>query len=301
MRFAKLANFVHLQKFDLKTKNEKLMREITVAHSPDSDDAFMFYALANNKIDTGDLKFVNILSDIETLNQKAFEGVYDVTAISFHAYAYVSDKYILLPCGASMGVGYGPILVAKKKFDMSELKNLTVGVPGILTSAFLVLKIFEPNLNYKVIQFDKIIEAVVNGEVDAGLLIHEGQLTYSNFGLEKVFDFGKWWSKETGLPLPLGGNAIKRELGEDLIKRVARYLRDSIKYAIDNKDEALEYALQFARGMSIELADEFVRMYVNELTLDYGEDGRKAVELFLDMGFEKGVIPKKVKVEFVEY
>ncbi len=301
MRFAKLANFVHLQKFDLKTKNEKLMREITVAHSPDSDDAFMFYALANNKIDTGDLKFVNILSDIETLNQKAFEGVYDVTAISFHAYAYVSDKYILLPCGASMGVGYGPILVAKKKFDMSELKNLTVGVPGILTSAFLVLKIFEPNLNYKVIQFDKIIEAVVNGEVDAGLLIHEGQLTYSNFGLEKVFDFGKWWSKETGLPLPLGGNAIKRELGEDLIKRVARYLRDSIKYAIDNKDEALEYALQFARGMSIELADKFVRMYVNELTLDYGEDGRKAVELFLDMGFEKGVIPKKVKVEFVEY
>ncbi len=277
------------------------MREITVAHSPDSDDAFMFYALSNNKIDTGDLKFVNILSDIETLNRKAFEGVYDVTAISFHAYAYVSDKYILLPCGASMGVGYGPILVAKRKFDVSELKNLTVGVPGTLTSAFLVLKIFEPNLNYKVIQFDKIIEAVVNGEVDAGLLIHEGQLTYSNYGLEKVFDFGKWWSEKTGLPLPLGGNAIKVELGEDLIKRVARYLRDSIKYAIDNKDEALECALQFARGMNIELADKFVRMYVNELTLDYGEDGRKAIQLFLDMGFEKGVLPKKVRVEFAEY
>ncbi len=277
------------------------MREITVAHSPDSDDAFMFYALSNNKIDTGDLKFVNILSDIETLNRKAFEGVYDVTAISFHAYAYVSDKYILLPCGASMGVGYGPILVAKRKFDVSELKNLTVGVPGTLTSAFLVLKIFEPNLNYKVIQFDKIIEAVVNDEVDAGLLIHEGQLTYLNYGLEKVFDFGRWWSEKTGLPLPLGGNAIKVELGEDLIKRVARYLRDSIKYAIDNKDEALEYALQFARGMNIELADKFVRMYVNELTLDYGEDGRKAIQLFLDMGFEKGVLPKKVRVEFAEY
>lgn len=277
------------------------MKEITVAHSPDSDDAFMFYALANNKIDTGDLKFVNILNDIETLNRKAFEGVYDVTAISFHAYAYVSDKYILLPCGASMGVGYGPILVARRRFEVSELKNLTVGVPGTLTSAFLVLKIFEPNLKYKVIQFDKIIDAVLNGEVDAGLLIHEGQLTYSNFGLKKVFDFGKWWSDETGLPLPLGGNAIKRELGGDLIKRVSKYLRDSIKYAIDNRDEALEYALRFARGMDAGLADKFVGMYVNELTVDYGEDGRKAVELFLEMGFERGIIPKKVKIEFAEY
>lgn len=277
------------------------MKEITVAHSPDSDDAFMFYALANNKIDTGDLKFVNILSDIETLNRKAFEGVYDVTAISFHAYAYISDRYILLPCGASMGVGYGPILVARRRFEVSELKNLTVGVPGTLTSAFLVLKIFEPNLKYKVIQFDKIIDAVLNGEVDAGLLIHEGQLTYSNFGLKKVFDFGKWWSDETGLPLPLGGNAIKRELGGDLIKRVSKYLRDSIKYAIDNRDEALEYALRFARGMDAGLADKFVGMYVNELTVDYGEDGRKAVELFLEMGFERGIIPKKVKIEFAEY
>lgn len=277
------------------------MKEITVAHSPDSDDAFMFYALVNNKIDTGDLKFVNILNDIETLNRKAFEGVYDVTAISFHAYAYVSDKYILLPCGASMGVGYGPILVARRRFEVSELKNLTVGVPGTLTSAFLVLKIFEPNLKYKVIQFDKIIDAVLNGEVDAGLLIHEGQLTYSNFGLKKVFDFGKWWSDETGLPLPLGGNAIKRELGGDLIKRVSKYLRDSIKYAIDNRDEALEYALRFARGMDAGLADKFVGMYVNELTVDYGEDGRKAVELFLEMGFERGIIPKKVKIEFAEY
>jgi len=277
------------------------MREITVAHSPDSDDAFMFYALVNNKIDTGDLKFINILSDIETLNRKAFEGVYDVSAVSFHAYAYISDKYILLPCGASMGSGYGPILVAKENFDPADLKKFTVGVPGTLTSAFLILKIFEPDLKYKVIQFDKIIEAVVRGEVDAGLLIHEGQLTYSNFGLKKVLDFGQWWYEKTGLPLPLGGNVVKRDLGEELIKLIAKYLRESIKYAIENKNEALEYALKFARDMDRELASKFVGMYVNELTLDYGETGRKAVELLLDMGFEKGVIPKKVKVEFAEY
>ncbi|CUT07015.1 1,4-dihydroxy-6-naphthoate synthase [Candidatus Kryptonium thompsonii] len=277
------------------------MKEITVAHSPDSDDAFMFYALVNNKIDTGDLKFVNILSDIETLNRKAFEGVYDVTAISFHAYAYVSDKYMLMPCGASMGIGYGPILVAKKKFSPSDLKDLTIGVPGTLTSAFLILKIFEPNVKYKVIQFDKIIDAVLNDEIDAGLLIHEGQLTYSNSGLVKLIDFGEWWYDQTGLPLPLGGNAIKKELGIQLMKKVSRYLYESVKYALENRYEALKYALQFARGMDDNLADKFVGMYVNELTLDYGEDGRKAVQLFLDLGFEKGLIPNKVKVEFVEY
>jgi len=277
------------------------MKEITVAHSPDSDDAFMFYALVNNKIDTGDLKFVNILSDIETLNRKAFEGVYDVTAISFHAYAYVSDKYMLMPCGASMGIGYGPILVAKKKFSPSDLKDLTIGVPGTLTSAFLILKIFEPNVKYKVIQFDKIIDAVLNDEIDAGLLIHEGQLTYSNSGLVKLIDFGEWWYDQTGLPLPLGGNAIKKELGIQLMKKVSRYLYESVKYALENRYEALKYALQFARGMDDNLADKFVGMYVNELTLDYGEDGRKAVQLFLDLGFERGLIPNKVKVEFVEY
>ncbi len=277
------------------------MRKITVAHSPDSDDAFMFYALANNKINTGDIEFVNVLSDIETLNRKAFESVYDVTAISFHAYAYISDKYILLPCGASMGLGYGPIVVAKKKFEPSELKNITIGVPGTLTSAFLILKIFEPDVNYKVIQFDKIIDAVLNGEVEAGLLIHEGQLTYSNSGLVKIIDFGKWWFEQTGLPLPLGGNAIKRELGEQLIKQVAKYLYESIKYALENRNKALEYALKFARGMDDKLADKFVGMYVNELTLDYGKEGRKAVQLFLDLGYEKGLIPNKVKVEFAEY
>ncbi|MFN3134748.1 MAG: menaquinone biosynthesis family protein [Candidatus Kryptonium sp.] len=277
------------------------MKEITVAHSPDSDDAFMFYALVNNKIDTGDLKFVNILSDIETLNRKAFDGVYDVTAISFHAYAYISDKYMLMPCGASMGIGYGPILVAKKKFSPSDLKDLTVGVPGTLTSAFLILKIFEPDVKYKVIPFDKIIDAVLNDEVDAGLLIHEGQLTYSSSGLVKLIDFGEWWYEQTGLPLPLGGNAVKKELGIQLIKKVSRYLHDSIKYALEHRNEALKYALQFARGMDDNLADKFVGMYVNELTLDYGENGRKAVQLFLDLGFERGLIHKKVKVEFAEY
>ncbi|MEN3038375.1 MAG: MqnA/MqnD/SBP family protein [Candidatus Kryptonium sp.] len=276
------------------------MREITIAHSPDSDDAFMFYALVNNKIDTGDLKFVNVLSDIETLNRKAFEGAYDVTAISFHAYAYVSDKYMLLPCGASMGIGYGPILVSKEQFELNDLKKLTVGVPGTLTSAFLILKIFEPDVKYKVIQFDKIIDAVLNGEVSAGLLIHEGQLTYSKSGLVKIIDFGEWWYKETGLPLPLGGNAVRKDLDVQLIKQISKYLYESVKFALENRTQALEYALQFARGMDNKLADRFVGMYVNELTLDYGEVGRKAVQLFLDMGFEKGLIPKRIKVEFAE-
>ncbi len=277
------------------------MKKITVAHSPDSDDAFMFYALVNNKIDTGDLKFVNILDDIETLNRKAFDGVYDITAISFHAYAYVSDKYMLMPCGASMGIGYGPILVAKEKFSPAHLKNFTVGVPGTLTSAFLILKIYEPDVRYKVIPFDKIIDAVLNGEVDAGLLIHEGQLTYSKSNLVKIIDFGQWWYEQTGLPLPLGGNAVKKELGIKLMKDISRCLYDSIKYALEHREEALEYALQFARDMDSELADKFVGMYVNELTLDYGEDGKKAVQLFLDMGFERKLIPKKVEVEFIEY
>lgn len=277
------------------------MKEITVAHSPDSDDAFMFYALVNNKIDTGNLKFVNILGDIETLNRKAFDGIYDVTAISFHAYAYISDKYVLMPCGASMGIGYGPILVAKKEFPPTHLKNFTVGVPGTLTSAFLILKIFEPDVKYKVIQFDKIIDAVLNGEVDAGLLIHEGQLTYSKSKLVKIIDFGQWWYEQTGLPLPLGGNVVKKELGVQLMKDISRCLYDSIKYALEHKEEALEYALRFARDMDNELADKFVGMYVNELTLDYGEDGRRAVQLFLDIGFERKLIPKKVEVEFIEY
>jgi len=275
------------------------MREITIAHSPDSDDAFMFYALVNGKIKSDGLKFVNVLSDIETLNRKAFEGVYDVTAISFHAYAYVSDKYILLPSGSSMGLGYGPILVSKKEFEPKDLKNFLVGVPGTLTSAFLILKIFEPEVKYKVIQFDKIIEAVVNDEVDAGLLIHEGQLTYSNSGLKKIIDFGSWWQRETGLPLPLGGNVVKKELGFELARKISNLLRESVRYAMENRDEALRYALKFARGMDEKLADKFVGMYVNELTLDCGEVGKKAIQLFLDLGYEKGLIPKKIEIELL--
>ena len=275
------------------------MREITIAHSPDSDDAFMFYALVNGKIKSDGLKFVNVLSDIETLNRKAFEGVYDVTAISFHAYAYVSDKYILLPSGSSMGLGYGPILVSKKEFEPKDLKNFLVGVPGTLTSAFLILKIFEPEVKYKVIQFDKIIEAVINDEVDAGLLIHEGQLTYSNSGLKKIIDFGKWWQRETGLPLPLGGNVVKKELGFELARKISNLLRESVRYAMENRDEALRYALKFARGMDEKLADKFVGMYVNELTLDCGEVGKKAIQLFLDLGYEKGLIPKKIEIELL--
>lgn len=275
------------------------MREITIAHSPDSDDAFMFYALVNGKIKSDGLKFVNVLSDIETLNRKAFEGVYDVTAISFHAYAYVSDKYILLPSGSSMGLGYGPILVSKKEFEPRDLKNFLVGVPGTLTSAFLILKIFEPEVKYKVIQFDKIIEAVINDEVDAGLLIHEGQLTYSNSGLKKIIDFGNWWQRETGLPLPLGGNVVKKEIGFELARKISNLLRESVRYAMENRDEALRYALKFARGMDEKLADKFVGMYVNELTLDCGEVGKRAIQLFLDLGYEKGLIPKKIEIELL--
>jgi 1,4-dihydroxy-6-naphthoate synthase len=275
------------------------MKEITIAHSPDSDDAFMFYALVNGKIKSDGLKFVNVLSDIETLNRKAFEGVYDVTAISFHAYAYVSDKYILLPSGSSMGLGYGPILVSKKEFEPRDLKNFLVGVPGTLTSAFLILKIFEPEVKYKVIQFDKIIEAVIKDEVDAGLLIHEGQLTYSNSGLKKIIDFGNWWQRETGLPLPLGGNVVKKELGFELARKISNLLRESVRYAMENRDEALRYALKFARDMDEKLADKFVGMYVNELTLDCGEVGKKAIQLFLDLGYEKGLIPKKIEIELL--
>jgi len=275
------------------------MREITIAHSPDSDDAFMFYALVNGKVKSDGLKFVNVLSDIETLNRKAFEGVYDVTAISFHAYAYVSDRYVLLPSGSSMGLGYGPILVSKKEFEPRDLKNFLVGVPGTLTSAFLILKIFEPEVKYKVIQFDKIIEAVLNDEVDAGLLIHEGQLTYSDSGLKKIIDFGNWWQRETGLPLPLGGNVVKKELGIELARNISNLLKESVRYAMENRDEALRYALKFARGMDEKLADKFVGMYVNELTLDCGEVGKKAIQLFLDIGYEKGLIPKKVEIKLL--
>ena len=274
---------------------------ITVAHSPDSDDAFMFYGLATNKLDTGSLRFTHVLEDIQTLNEKAMKGVYDVTAISFHAYAYISDKYALLPHGASIGDNYGPIVVSREKVKPEELSKLKVAVPGKLTSAFLALSIYCPGFEYEIVPFDKIIEAVQEGRCDAGLLIHEGQLFYQNLGLHKVLDLGEWWHERTGgLPLPMGGNVIRRDLGAEVISQVSKCLHDSIRYSLDNRADALEYAMQFARDMDPELADRFVGMWVNELTLDYTERGRTAVQLLLDEGAERGIIPHRVKVEFVE-
>ncbi|HEX8559064.1 MAG TPA: MqnA/MqnD/SBP family protein [Pyrinomonadaceae bacterium] len=274
-------------------------RTITVAHSPDSDDAFMFYGLATNKIDTGDLRFEHTLEDIQTLNEKATRGVYDVTAVSFHAYAYVSDKYALLPHGASIGEGYGPIVVAREPYKVEDLRRLKVAVPGTMTSAFLALRILEPEFEYTVVPFDKIIDAVRAGEADAGLLIHEGQLFYHRLGLQKVVDLGEWWKARHDLPLPMGGNVVRRDLGDETIRRVSGYLRQSIQFSLDNRRDALAYAMQFARDMDTELADRFVGMWVNQLTLDYTERGRRAVQLLLDEGFERGVIPRRVEAEFV--
>ncbi len=274
-------------------------RTITLAHSPDSDDAFMFYGLATHKLDTGELNFQHLLKDIQTLNEEATRGTYDVTAISFHAYAYVADKYALLPHGASIGDNYGPIVVAREPAKPEDIPNLRIAIPGTLTSAFLALRIFNPDFEYTVVPFDKIIEAVKNGTCDAGLLIHEGQLFYESMGLHKVLDLGEWWHQRHGLPLPMGGNVIRRDLGPALIKEVSDLLHKSISYSLANREDALQYALQFARDMEPELADRFVGMWVNELTLDYTERGREAVRLLLDEGFEKGIIPNKVPVEFV--
>ncbi|MET0622507.1 MAG: MqnA/MqnD/SBP family protein [Pyrinomonadaceae bacterium] len=274
-------------------------RTITVAHSPDSDDAFMFYGLATNKIDTGDLRFEHTLEDIQTLNEKATRGVYDVTAVSFHAYAYVSDKYALLPHGASIGEGYGPIVVAREPHEVADISRLKVAVPGTMTSAFLALRILCPDFEYVVVPFDQIIAAVQAGDADAGLLIHEGQLFYQRLGLHKVVDLGEWWKERHDLPLPMGGNVIRRDLGAETVRRVSEYLRQSIQFSLDNRRDALAYAMQFARDMDPELADRFVGMWVNQLTLDYTERGRRAVQLLLDEGFERGVIPRRVEVEFV--
>jgi len=273
---------------------------ITVAHSPDSDDAFMFYGLATNKLETDGLKFEHTLKDIQTLNEDAKNGVFDVTAISFHAYAYVSDKYALLPHGASIGDKYGPILVSKEPRKPEEISRMKIAIPGEMTSAFLALRIYNQDFEYMVVPFDKIIETVQSGKADAGLLIHEGQLFYKQIGLAKVLDLGEWWFEKTGLPLPMGGNVIRRDLGEDLMRRVSKYLHQSIKYSLDNREDALAYAMQFARDMPPELADRFVAMWVNDLTLDYGERGRQAVKLLLKEGFEKGIIPHEVEVDFVD-
>jgi 1,4-dihydroxy-6-naphthoate synthase len=277
------------------------IREITVAHSPDSDDAFMFYGLATNKVRVPGLRFTHTLCDIETLNRKAMEGegAYDVTAISFHAYPYIQDHYALLPSGGSMGEGYGPMIVAKHFYSTDQVKRKRIAVPGMLTTAYLVLNLFAPGIETDFVPFDQIIPQVLEGKHDAGLIIHEGQLSYSKSGLQRILDLGKWWHEETGLPLPLGGNAIRRSLGPELISSVATALRDSIQYALDHREEALSYAMQFARDLDTQLADKFVGMYVNERTLDYGEDGRRAVRKLLEMGFKAGIIPHEAKVEFV--
>ena len=273
---------------------------ITLAHSPDSDDAFMFYGLATHKIDTGRLHFEHLLKDIQTLNEEATRGTYDVTAISFHAYAYVADKYALLPHGASIGDNYGPIVVSRESATPDDIPNLKIAIPGKMTSAFLALQIFNSEFEYQVVPFDKIIDAVQKGVCDAGLLIHEGQLFYESKGLHKVLDLGEWWHKRHGLPLPMGGNVIRRDLGPNLMREVSKHLHDSIEYSMENREDALAYAMQFARDMQPELADRFVAMWVNDLTLDYGERGKAAVRRLLDEGHEAGVIPHKVDVEFVD-
>jgi 1,4-dihydroxy-6-naphthoate synthase len=276
------------------------LREISVAHSPDSDDAFMFYGLATNKVRVSGLKFTHTLTDIETLNQKAIrEAFYDVTAISFHAYPYLQDNYALMACGGSVGEGYGPMIVSSRRFSLDEIKHIRIAIPGELTTAALTLKLFAPEINTTVVPFDQIIPQVRAGKYEAGLIIHEGQLTYSASGLFKVIDLGQWWRDETGLPLPLGGNAIRRSLGSDTMRAVTKALRESIQHALDHREEALAYAMQFARDLDTQLANRFVSMYVNERTLNYGEDGREAIRRLLELGHQRGIIPDPVKVDFV--
>jgi len=273
---------------------------ITVCHSPDSDDAFMFYALATGKVDTDGIEYTHQLRDIETLNQRALKGELEVTAVSIHAYAYLSDRYALLPHGASMGDRYGPRLVAKMPLGRSDVAGKRIAIPGWLTSAYLALRLYEPTFEAVVIPFDQIEDAVVSGEVDLGLLIHEGQLTYSENGLHLVADMGQWWFDETGLPLPLGGNVVRKDLGPDLISKISRHLRASIKYSLDHRASALDHAMQYARGLDREKADTFVGMYVNDWTLDYGARGKESVRRFLERGVAAGIITRPVNVEFVE-
>ncbi|MFL5340848.1 MAG: menaquinone biosynthesis family protein [Gemmataceae bacterium] len=274
---------------------------ITVGHSPDPDDAFMFYALAHDKIPTGRYRFRHELQDIETLNRRALRGELDVTAVSLHAYAHLQDKYALLPSGCSMGDKYGPMVIASRPITVGDLKSMRIAVPGTMTTAFLALRLLLPEgFEYEVMPFDRIIPAVAEGKFDAGLIIHEGQLTFQNQGLHLVVDLGVWWQEKTGLPLPLGGNVVRRDLGAEVIRDVSRLLKESIRYALAHRSDALNYALKYARDMDMALADRFVGMYVNEWTLDYGPRGREAVQRLLTEGHRAGVIPKPVAVEFVD-
>jgi 1,4-dihydroxy-6-naphthoate synthase len=278
---------------------EKESREIKLAHSPDSDDAFMFYALATHKLPTPGYKYTHVLGDIQSLNEAALQETYDVTALSFAAYPTLRDKYVLLDCGASFGEGYGPIVVATHSMKPQELKGKRIGVPGLKTSAYLTLKLYQPDFEAVVIPFDKIIEAVRNNVVEAGLLIHEGQLFFPQMGLHRVVDLGIWWQETTSLPLPLGGNAVRRALGPELGRQVAKTIRDSVAYGLEHREEALNYAMQFARDMDNELADKFVGMYVNKWTLGYGERGKKAVRELVERGTAAGLLPGPAEVEFL--
>ena len=281
-------------------KTEKEPREIKLAHSPDSDDAFMFYALATHKLSTPGYKYTHILSDIQSLNEAALTETYDVTAVSFAAYPSLRDKYVLLDCGASFGEGYGPIVVSSKSLKPQDLKGKRIGVPGLKTSAYLTMKLFEPDFEAVVMPFDKIMEAVKNDMVEAGLLIHEGQLFFPQLGLHRIVDLGVWWQERTGMPLPLGGNAVRRSLGPDLGRLISRTIRDSVSYGLEHREEALNYAMQFAREMDTELADKFVGMYVNKWTLGYGDKGKKAVRELIEQGSAAGLLPGPPTVEFLE-
>ena len=279
---------------------------IRVGHSPDPDDAFMFHALANDKIPTGDYQFVHELQDIETLNRRAMNGELEVSAVSIHAYSYILDKYALLPTGSSMGDNYGPMVVAPKPLTIEQLPDLTIAVPGTMTTAFLTLNLLyesigrKGDLKYEVVPFDEIIPAVTAGQFDAGLIIHEGQLTFQNQGLKLAVDLGVWWQERTGLPLPLGGNVVSKDLGREAMTEVSNLIRESIRYGLEHRREALDYALGYARDMQVDLADKFVGMYVNDWTLDYGDRGRAAIRKLLDEGHRAGVIPEPTAVEFVE-
>lgn len=281
------------------TVKEMDKREITLGHSPDPDDAFMFYALAADRIDTGGFEFRHIIEDIETLNRRAMNCELDVTAISIHAYAYVLDRYALLASGASMGDNYGPLVIAREEMSLDQLRRAKIAVPGEMTTAYLALKLAVGEVETTVIAFDKIMDAVERGEADAGLLIHEGQLTYAARGFAKVIDLGEWWKTETGLPLPLGGNAIKKSLGPELIEKVSRLLRESIEFGLEHRKEAVQHSMAYARGMQADLTDKFVGMYVNDYTIDYGERGREAVRLLLSRAHEARIIPRPVELEFV--
>ena len=273
---------------------------IRIGHSPDSDDAFMFYALAKETIPTDGIQVVHVIEDIESLNQRALKGELEVSAVSIHAYAYIADKYALMPCGSSMGDRYGPILVANQLFPASELKGKKIAIPGKMTTAYLTCSLFESDFEAIEVPFDQIIDFVKSGQADAGLIIHEGQLTYGESGMHKIVDLGEWWYQETGLPLPLGGNVIRRDLGDEKMRKVTRLVRQSIQHSLDNRAEALDYAMIYARDMETKTADQFVGMYVNEYTIDYGDSGREGVRELLKRGYESGIISQPVDIEFVE-